>query len=212
MATHLYGRLVAGEQTVEWEVWHFCGLHLVAENHVKEHGEIMTSAAGYHEDVPYCVTEAKPARGEKRDSYGMEQTASEEPIDSVHWNRREQRFRCNQPDPAHRKIRRGREHFEVVKEPELKNDLGHCQGPNQREQRPTPTSSHTYQSERSVSASDKEIDGAMVEDPEGAFGARPGQRVVERRGGVNADQRGSVDRTTHNLQAAATQNGKHQQD
>ncbi len=129
----------------------------------------------------------------------------------MRWDGGKQRLHRYQGDPAHGEVYDGGQDLEVINEPELEDDSRHRERPNNREKRPAPAAAKSHKCERSVCASDEQINRAMVEDLQSALGARRRQSVVERGSGVNANESAPVDSATDDLQGAAAQNGEHQQ-
>ncbi len=112
---------------------------------------------------------------------------------------------CNHAKPAHSHVKRSGKNGEAIGKPQLKQNSGNRDRPDNAEQRPAPTAFQVHEQKRRVSSRDERVNRAMIKNHQGVLGAGRRGAVIKGGSGVKTDQGDSVDRTTDDLPAAAVE-------
>ena len=170
----------------------------------------MADAASKDEDVPDGVAVGDALGGIKDDASGIGQSAREQPDQRGGRNMGDHRLGGDDHQPAHGDIHGGGQNSETFHKPEFEQNAGEGEPPDDTEERPAPRSTQTHQEKRRISSGDQEVDGGVVEDAQGTFDARGNDRVIERGGGVQADQSNAIDGAGDDVPGSAAQRGQNE--
>ena len=170
----------------------------------------MAGTASQDQQVPDHMMVGNFLAGVEDYADRIRQTTQNDPDDPRQWNVQVDLVRGDDAEPTHRNIGGHREDGEPVCKPQLEEDAGDGEAPDRREERPAPVSPQVDQQKGCVRSGDQQIDGAVVEDVQDAFGARRRDSVIERGGGIEADERGSIDGAAENLPDAAVHDSEDQ--
>jgi hypothetical protein len=173
-----------------------------------ENREVVADAPSENEHVPDGVAVGDAFGGEKDDATGIGQSACEQPDQRGERNVRYHRLGGDDHEPAHGDIHGGGQDCKTFHKPEFEQDAGDGESPDNAEERPAPRSAQTHQEERRVGSGNQEVDCGVVEDAQGALDSRGNDRVIERGGGVQADESAAIDGAGHDVPGGATQRGQ----
>jgi len=168
----------------------------------------VAGAARENEDVPDGVGIGDALGGEKDDARGVGQAAGEEQCQSGCGNVRENGFGGNDDEPAHGYVDRRGKKAETLDEPKLEEDAREGKSPDNAEERPAPGAPEINEEKRCVGSGDQEIDCRVIKNAERAFETGRRNGVIERRGGVEADEGAAIDGARNNVPGGSPQGGE----